>query len=136
MSIVRWSDNYATGIGKIDDQHQTLFKAVNQLHEAFKSGAAKDQIGIAIEFLVRYTVEHFRDEEGFMEKYGYDGLAAHRAEHQLLLSEVSAFSEKFRKAPDSVRPMEVARFLGDWLTHHINQVDMKYASFLKEKGLK
>ena len=136
MSIVRWSDNYATGITRIDDQHQTLFTAVNDLHEAFRSGAAKAQIGKAIEFLVRYTVEHFRDEEGYMEQYAYDGLASHRAEHHLLLEEVQAFSEKFQKAPESVRPMEVARFLGDWLTHHINQVDMKYAGYLKEKGLK
>ena len=54
----------------------------------------------------------------------------------LLLGQVQEFSDKFKLAPDSVRPMEVARFLGDWLTHHIHQVDMKYAGFLKEKGLK
>ncbi len=136
MSLVRWSESFATGIAKIDEQHQTLFKAVNELHEAFRSGAAKPQIGKAIDFLVKYTVEHFRDEEGFMERYGYDGLAAHRGEHQLLLEQVKEFSDKFQKAPDSVRPMEVARFLGDWLTHHIHQVDMKYAGYLKDKGMK
>jgi hemerythrin-like metal-binding protein len=136
MSIVRWNDNYATGIARIDEQHQTLFKAVNELHDAFKAGAATAQIGKAIEFLVRYTVEHFRDEEAFMERHGYAGLAVHRGEHQLLLEEVKAFHSKFEKAPDSVRPMEVARFLGDWLTHHINQVDMKYAASLKGKDAK
>lgn len=135
MSIVRWSDHYATGIAVIDDQHKTLFQAVNDLHEAFRSGAGKEQVAKSIAFLVRYTVDHFRDEEGFMERYGYEGLDPHRAEHMLLLDEVKAFSEKLQSAPDQVRPMEVARFLGDWLTHHINQVDMKYAAFLKQKGV-
>ncbi len=135
MSLVRWNDSYATGIARIDDQHRTLFGAVNDLHDAFRTGAAKAQIGKAIDFLVTYTVEHFRDEEGYMERYGYDGLAAHRAEHQLLLDQVQEFNGKFRTSPDSVRPMEVARFLGDWLTHHINQVDLKYAGYLKAKGL-
>ncbi len=135
MSLVRWNDSYATGIARIDDQHRTLFGAVNDLHDAFRTGAAKAQIGKAIDFLVTYTVEHFRDEEGYMERYGYDGLAAHRAEHQLLLDQVQEFNGKFRTSPESVRPMEVARFLGDWLTHHINQVDLKYAGYLKAKGL-
>ncbi len=135
MSLVRWNDSFATGIARIDDQHRTLFGAVNDLHDAFRTGAAKAQIGKAIDFLVTYTVEHFRDEEGYMERYGYDGLAAHRAEHQLLLDQVQEFNGKFRTSPESVRPMEVARFLGDWLTHHINQVDLKYAGYLKAKGL-
>lgn len=134
MSIVRWSDHYATGIAAIDDQHKTLFKAVNDLHEAFRTGAAKEQVARAVAFLVNYTVEHFRDEEAFMERYGYPGLDPHRAEHMLLLDEVKAFSDRLQTNPDQVRPMEIARFLGDWLTHHINQVDQKYAEFIKQKG--
>jgi hemerythrin-like metal-binding protein len=136
MAIVHWSDAYATGIAKIDEQHQALFKAVNDLSDSFRSGGAKEQIGKSIDFLVKYTVEHFRDEEGFMERYGYEGLSAHRSEHKLLLDQVGEFRDKYQKAPESVRPMEVARFLGDWLTHHISNVDMKYAAFLKGKGLK
>lgn len=136
MSLVRWNDAYATGIAKIDEQHQALFKAVNDLHDAFKGGAAKAQIGKSIEFLVGYTVDHFRDEEAIMDRHGFPGLSNHRAEHHLLLEQVKEFREKFQKAPDSVRPMEVARFLGEWLTHHIHQMDMQYAGYLKEKGVK
>ena len=135
MSLVRWNDSYATGIARIDDQHRTLFGAVNDLHDAFRTGAAKAQIGKAIDFLVTYTVEHFRDEEGYMERYGYDGLAAHRAEHQLLLDQVQEFNGKFRTSPDSVRPMEVARFLGDWLTHHIPTFDKAYAGPMRAGGI-
>ncbi len=134
MPIVHWNASYATGIARIDEQHQALFGAVNDLHDAFSSGAARARIGAAIEFLVRYTAEHFQEEEAVMERCGYAGLAAHRTEHQLLLEEVKAFRDRFEKAPDSVRPLEVAGFLGDWLTHHILQVDQKYAGFLKTQG--
>jgi hemerythrin len=31
--------------------------------------------------------------------------------------------------------MEVARFLKNWLTHHIHEVDFQYVKFLQEKDV-
>ena len=81
-----------------------------------------------------YTVKHFKDEEKFMEQHGFPGLAAHKTEHILLLQEAADFQENYNANPASVRPIEVARFLGDWLTHHIQQMDFTYATFIKAKG--
>ena len=91
---------------------------------------------MTLHFLVDYTVKHFKTEEDFMQLHKFPGFAAHRSEHELLLAEASEFSAKWTKDPASVRPMEVARFLGDWLTHHIQQMDFQYVQFLKEKGIK
>lgn len=136
MPLVNWNDCYATGITRIDDQHKTLFDAVNDFHQGLINARAKEELARTLAFLVDYTVDHFKTEEEFMKQHGFDGLAAHRSEHQLLLADVSAFKEKWDRDPASVRPMEVARFLGDWLTHHIQQMDFQYAKYMRDKGIR
>ncbi len=135
MVLVVWNDRFSTGIPTVDDQHKTLFATVNEFHEGLVAGRAKDQLAVTLASLVDYTVKHFQAEEDFMKRHGFDGLPGHAGEHRLLLEEVSTFKAKWTQDPASVRPMEVARFLGDWLTHHIQQMDFQYAKFLKDKGI-
>ncbi len=134
MPLVVWTDRYATGIEAIDEQHQQLFKAVNDLHDGLMAGKAKESIEKTLDFLVEYTLRHFQTEENFMHQQGFEGLPAHRSEHKLLLDEVATFREQYTRNAAAVRPMEVARFLGDWLTHHIHQMDMQYALYVKGRG--
>lgn len=135
MALITWNDRFATGIPTVDDQHKTLFKTVNDFHEGLMTGRGREEMAKALEFLVDYTVKHFKTEEDFMQLHKYDAFSAHRAEHLLLLEEVATFKEQWTKNAASVRPMEVARFLGDWLTHHIQQMDFEYVKFLKAKGI-
>ena len=135
MALVTWSERFATGIPKVDDQHKVLFKIVNEFQEGLVAGKAKEQLALTLNSLVGYTVEHFKTEEEFMKLHQFEGLPGHLAEHHLLLEEVSTFKDKWASNPASVRPMEVARFLGDWLTHHIQQMDFQYTKFLKDRGI-
>lgn len=134
MPLVSWSDRYATGIPEIDAQHQTLFQAVNDLHDGLMAGKGKASIDKTLDFLVQYTQSHFQSEETFMQQQGFEGLAAHRTEHKMLLEEVAVFREQYTRNAATVRPMEVARFLGDWLTHHIQRMDLQYVAFVQKKG--
>jgi hemerythrin-like metal-binding protein len=135
MALVTWSERFATSIPTVDDQHKVLFQIVNEFQEGLLAGKAKEQLALTLNSLVDYTVKHFKTEEDFMKLHAFDGLPAHLAEHHLLLEEVGNFKEKWTANPASVRPMEVARFLGDWLTHHIQQMDFQYVKFLKDRGI-
>lgn len=133
MALLQWSDRYATGIPAIDEEHQQLFRAVNELHAGLAAGHAKEQIGKTLDFLVDYTLQHFKAEEAYMAQNAFVGLKAHQFEHILLVEEVRLFQKQFHQDPTKVRPIEVARFLGEWLTHHIMNMDMQYATFLRNK---
>ena len=135
MALVVWHERYSTGIPSVDDQHKTLFKTVNEFQEGLIAGRAKEQLAQTLNALVDYTVKHFQTEEDFMKQHQFSGLAGHATEHRLLLDEVGIFKAKWTENPAMVRPMEVARFLGDWLTHHIHEMDFQYVKFLKEKGI-
>ena len=42
MSLIAWSDQYATGYKAIDAQHQEFFRRLNALHDALEEPSDKD----------------------------------------------------------------------------------------------
>ena len=133
MSIVQWSAGFETGIGFADVQHQHLFEAVNRLEAAAVGPEPSIQVARALDDLMDETVAHFRAEEACMQAHGFPGFAAHAWEHTRLLRELERFQASL-KAGQGLPPGS-ADFLADWLKHHIQEVDMVYAPFLKARGV-
>ena len=129
MAIAIWSSRFETGIPVIDAQHKTLFEAVNKLADSFKAGTAPAQVKASLDFLVKYTVEHFQTEEKFMKEMGYPKLTSHMADHAQLVAKAQALQAKLAEGKPVT--VEVTTFLADWLKHHINEADMGYVEFAK-----
>jgi hemerythrin len=134
MAIANWNSRFETGIGIIDSQHKGLFEAVNRLADSFRAGTSKDQTKDSLDFLVKYTVEHFQTEEKYMRDMDYPKLSSHMAEHAQLMAKANELQAKLAEAKPVT--MDVTIFLADWLKHHINKVDMEYVTFAKEKNRK
>lgn len=132
MPVANWSSRFETGIERIDAQHQSLFEAVNQMAESFRTGAATAQAQESLAFVVRYAQDHFQTEEAYMREMGYPALATHQGHHAHLLAEIAALQAR----AEAGRPltMAVTIFLADWLQHHIDEVDMDYVNFVKDKN--
>ena len=135
MPLITWNEIYRTGIPRIDEQHETLFDAVNAFHAGLVSGVTKDELTRVLASIEAHAVEHFNTEEEFMRLHGFTEVEAHQSEHLLLLEEVKDFADRWAHDPAEARPTVVARFLGDWLTRHIQHNDFQYVKFLKEKGI-
>lgn len=133
MPLATWHDSYATGIPIIDDQHKELFKAINGVHDAFAEGKPMAEVRPLMDFLMAYTISHFRTEESFMEEMGYPDLSRHQSEHALLLRKVQDLRGRINSEVPPNLP-EVAKFIGDWLRHHIGEVDMGYSAYLKQSS--
>ena len=134
MPIAIWSSRFETGIPIIDSQHKALFDAVNKLADSFKTGNSTAQVKASLDFLVKYTLEHFQTEEKHMKDMGYPKLTSHMAEHAQLVSKAQALQDKL--ADGKPVTVEVTTFLADWLKHHINEVDMGYVEFAKAANRK
>jgi hemerythrin len=132
MTIAIWSSQFETGVDLIDSQHKALFEAVNKLETSFSLGNTDDTVKKSLDFLVKYTVEHFQTEEQFMREAGYPGLAEHLAEHSLLMTKVYALQA--RLAEGTPITMDVMTFFAGWLGHHIYGSDLTMVRFLKEKN--
>ena len=131
MAIAIWNSRFETGIAVIDAQHKTLFDAVNKLADSFKDGTSKSAVKESLDFLVKYTVDHFQTEEQVMKDMNYPKLTSHIAEHLQLVANAQDLQRKV--ADGKPVTMEVSRFLADWLKHHINDFDMRMVRFKKER---
>ncbi len=135
MALIRWDDSLSVKVTAIDQQHQKLIVMINDLSNAMKQGKGKEVIGETINGLIGYTREHFRKEEMFFDKFGYDDKDGHKKEHAAFVQKVSEFKAGFEKGNLSLT-VEVMKFLSDWLQNHIKASDQKYAACFNENGLR
>jgi len=132
MTIAIWSSQFETGIDLIDSQHKTLFEAVNKLEASFSLGNTDDAVKKSLDFLGKYTFEHFQTEEQFMREAAYPDLAEHMAEHGLLMNKV--YDLQARLAEGTPITMDFMTFFAGWLGHHIYGTDLALVRFLKQKN--
>jgi len=129
MPVITWTEEqYGTGVGFADKEHQKLFDLLNAVHDAVPSGN-KAAIGAKLDALIAYVVEHFQSEEKAMQAKNYDGYAAHKAEHDKLVATCADLQQKFHAGQAEVN-QETTAFVKDWLDNHIPKVDRAYAPTL------
>lgn len=138
MTLAVWSKRYETGIREIDAQHQRLFQAINRMEAAYQAGTEEAEAQESLAFLARYTLEHFETEEALMREVGYPMLAFHQKEHADLMDKILAMKARldagFHVPLDAADfAAHVANFAADWLAHHINEADMGYVQFVKDR---
>jgi hemerythrin len=131
---IQWTDDLATGIERIDAQHQELYRQVAALHEAMRSNRL-DEVPAVVEFLQRYALEHFATEEREMAAKHYPSLPEHRALHKAFVDDFlryKALLEAGGATPSLV--VELSSWLGSWLRDHVRKVDGQMARFLRGGG--
>jgi len=131
MSI-EWSEDLATGIARIDEQHQELYANVARLHQTMKEGRLGD-LHVVLDFLQRYAVEHFATEEHEMVAAAYPGLADHKAAHQAFVGEFLRHRRRLEFGPSAGDVMDLSTWLGRWLREHVRHVDGEMARYLRPR---
>lgn len=138
MSFISWNDKFAIGIEAIDNDHKSLFDISEQLHEAYASGRSAEALDQLFKVLFDYVENHFRREEGVMERCGYPDLEAHRASHAALTEQVTDLYQRFKRGDEKVGDtgicLEILGFLKNWLHFHILDEDMDIRDFINSKG--
>lgn len=112
----------------MDNQHKRLFALINELDDAMKMGKGKDVLGKVLGGLVTYVHTHFKSEEEFMKKIGFNELEIHRTEHIKLTNDVEKFFNDFKEGK-SMLSVQIMNFLRNWLLNHIGKSDKAYGKF-------
>ncbi|MCF6178089.1 MAG: bacteriohemerythrin [Geopsychrobacter sp.] len=134
MAIISWKDCYATGIEQCDEEHRDLVIRINSLYEAIRNKDAVEKLPRIIDDLVKYTLAHFVHEEELMAQHEYPELNEHQQKHADLKTRVEEFKAQLETGDEQL-PLKLFNFLRAWLLEHIVEVDQRYASFLKGKGV-
>jgi hemerythrin len=112
-------------VPEMDREHQALISLMNKLHVLREKKATAAEVLAAINALGEYTVKHFSDEEAYMARIQYPGIAVHKMVHKQLLAKFTGHQQAYKK--DGKLTDDFFVFLKMWLNAHISSVDMKYS---------
>lgn len=124
-----WIPELQLGVNEMDHQHQNIVKKINTLIDALE---AKKDILPKFDDLAKYTVEHFSEEEKYMESMNYPEITIHKEIHKQLLAKVALHREDIEKG--EVNEFKLINFLNMWLRSHIMGIDKKYGNFAHSKN--
>lgn len=123
-----WSPDLTLGHPAIDEQHLRIFRILGALQEAMEQGREHEEVGRTLSAVAVFVGAHFRMEEDLMRRSGFPGLAPHQAKHRAVQAEVEAMVDQFHR--DGLAPLDLARFMADWVHGHVQREDRPLADFL------
>lgn len=126
---------YHTGIGMIDEEHQQLFAIIRKTDEVIHAELLHDkydEIMNILDELRQYTEKHFRDEEAYMEQIGYPELEIQKITHEAFIEKLVQIDlEELETMDDNQQEYleSLLDFLAGWLVNHIMHMDKKIAEY-------
>lgn len=123
-----FAEEYRTGIAFVDEEHQELFRitarADQYLQNDFTYDAYDEIIGILQE-LKEYSKRHFKNEEDYMERIHYKGLAVQQRAHESFIDRIGSIDMDAIDGDPKVYLESLIEFLLGWLINHILYTDKK-----------
>jgi diguanylate cyclase (GGDEF)-like protein/hemerythrin-like metal-binding protein len=125
-----WSEDFCSGNGLIDAQHQALFKLANQLFESIQAGLPKAEVLHLVEKLFGEIRQHFHDEEVIVTAVGFPDSEYHAREHVRLVEHGLVVIDKFSR--DQLPITDFCSFLvNEVVMHHLLRDDRQFFRYLK-----
>jgi hemerythrin len=126
--MLAWMPEYSVGIEAIDEQHQMLFRLLNDLSESIEKKDAVDTVYL-VSKMQAYAIFHFSTEERLMDKYGYPEFSTHKEEHETFQARIRDFESQI-KNDKLLLAQKIRDYIADWIVKHLIGTDKKLAPFL------
>jgi hemerythrin len=127
---MKWSDAFATGIDRIDDQHKMIFKMAEDYRQALDEGRGETVYGEMLRSLDLYVRTHFGYEEGCMARYQCPAAQSNKDSHARFSEVLTGYRERFdARGFDRSDARSLVDTIDHWLTGHICRIDV----LLKER---
>jgi hemerythrin-like metal-binding protein len=122
---MKWTEAYATGIPRVDEQHKMLFKSVEDFRGALVAGEGERTYGLLLTFLDRYSRGHFAFEEKCMAEHACPSAQKNKEEHAALTELLAGYVARFKAKGFSLDEAHTLLDTMDaWLDGHICRVDI------------
>ncbi len=133
--MASWNDSFLIGVKIIDDQHKKLFGMVDEFYLRLADSNNEGPIIMLVKGLKEYSRIHFSTEEMLMEKYAFPGIKSHKASHVSFVNQVAVYEAKL-KGNGVLMPMEMAKFLKNWIAQHVASEDKLISAYLDKIDVK
>ncbi len=124
MTPIEWRDEYRTGVGGVDYEHEQLIRQINLLLELIASRAERERVIDGLGDIYGSIAAHFALEEQTMQRRGYDAYREHQADHERLLDDIRELADDYEAAAE-IDEHEFGERLADWFQHHFQTHDAR-----------
>ena len=132
-----WSEEYATGIARFDNEHKVLLHMIKKISSDadHPEWLQKQLIPTLLLDLFESARMHFTSEEQFMTQHAYPETlhAEHARKHDALHRELDDFIANYRNYSGKFND-ELLMYLRHWLIWHIIVEDRKLGEYFKDHG--
>lgn len=120
-------DEYLTGIPLVDEEHKKIFeiaeKAYQLQHDEFIPDKY-DYVNEVLQELRDYSMQHFEDEEAYMDSINYKRMFTQKMHHQAFREKLNELYNRLETEESSdILVDEILEFLTDWFLNHIYHHD-------------
>jgi hemerythrin len=121
-----WDKSLETGIATIDEQHRELFRQIDNLLDAGR----ENRFGETLDFLGKYIVKHFTDEQKMHTTSKYPRAAEHKKFHDDYVTLFADLKNRYvKEGPTLTNKMAINKNVVGWLKNHILVHDKAFAAY-------
>ena len=129
-----WDPALEFGIPLIDGQHHRLVMNLEDILAAV--GDTTFVLNQCLQFLVKYTHEHFQTEERLMAEHQFPGLEEHARAHAAFRTSMAKAVKLVSKAKDPAECTQLVKsMMVNWYVAHVTGLDQKYAEFFRRRNV-
>ncbi|MEN9315367.1 MAG: hypothetical protein RIS35_1760 [Pseudomonadota bacterium] len=127
MAQLTWNPDLELGVPRMDTTHREFVDLLAALADVPDASFAS-----ALDRMIEHTVEHFGQEDRWMEQSGF-GPMCHLMEHQKVLDVMRQVRERVATGDLDIG-RKLAFELGRWFEHHASTMDTILVSHMVEVG--
>jgi hemerythrin len=132
---MKWDKTLETGIPEVDEQHQSLFRQVEDLLDASK----KNRVESMLSFLGDYVIMHFGTEEIMQRVSKYPKATEHERLHEAFIATLGELKIEYAAGKAAGEEMliliKITKLALNWLNDHIMGADKDFGDYFKSSGL-
>lgn len=127
---MEWNASLRTGVDEIDEQHKELFRQANNLNAAMSQGKGRDEVGRLLDFLGKYVIDHFAQEEALMARWRCSMAEANKQAHRQFVARFNELRKQSGEGANASVVIDIYNELTQWLVQHIRGIDAKLATYV------
>lgn len=132
-----WKEEYNLNDSQIDLEHQTIFAIARKADHTINLEGKTEKNNFlknVLSELQRYTRDHFKSEEAYMEANNFPGLDEHKLLHQKLLDQINFIIINLNILDTQTAKSKLYYFVKKIFVDHIKTHDATIAKFVAKKN--
>ncbi len=128
---MKWSEAYATGIARIDEQHKMIFRMAEDFRSALDEGGGEHVYRGLLQALNLYVRTHFGFEEKCMARYHCPVAQQNKDAHARFIGMLTGFQQQYTDAGfRSTDARNLVDSIDLWLADHICSTDVRLKPYV------